>query len=268
MLRLEPFRVRGTEILSTTLWHLKREKELCALAQQVVEIDKFSPETWCVVGNCFSLQKEHDTALKFFSRSIQIDPKFTYAHTLSGHEYIYNEDLDKAQASFRDSIYHDDRHYNAWYGLGKSFHENNIALFSWRLVIGTIYLRQERIELAEYHFKRAISIHPTSSVLQTYLGIVLNAYDRYSCIHYFQCLFVISCVKRLDKNTEAIMVLQQACKYDTRNTMLYFQLAHVLLKNGSQQYLEDALTALNVVKEYAPKEPPVHSTLGEVTFHE
>ena len=35
MLRLEPFRVRGTEILSTTLWHLKREKELCALAQQV-----------------------------------------------------------------------------------------------------------------------------------------------------------------------------------------------------------------------------------------
>lgn len=44
---------------------------------------------------------------------------------------------------------------------------------------GTIYLRQERIELAEYHFKRAIAINPTSSVLQTYLGMVLSAYDRY-----------------------------------------------------------------------------------------
>ena len=44
---------------------------------------------------------------------------------------------------------------------------------------GTIYLRQERIELAEYHFKRAIAINPTSSVLQTYLGMVLNAYDRW-----------------------------------------------------------------------------------------
>jgi anaphase-promoting complex subunit 3 len=120
MLRLEPFRVKGTEILSTTLWHLNREKQLCALAQQVAEIDKMSPETWCVVGNCFSLQKEHDTALKFFSRSIQMDPTFTYAHTLSGHEYICNEDLDKAQASFRDAIFHDERHYNAWYGLGKS----------------------------------------------------------------------------------------------------------------------------------------------------
>mmetsp|Transcript_17488 Transcript_17488/g.29315 ORF Transcript_17488/g.29315 Transcript_17488/m.29315 type:complete len:121 (-) Transcript_17488:40-402(-) len=76
--------------------------------------------------------------------------------------------------------------------------------------------------------------------------MVLNAYDR------------------LDKNNEAITVLRQACKYDTRNSMLYFQLAHVLLKNGSQEHLEDALQALYVVKEYAPKEPPVYCTLGEV----
>lgn len=35
MLRLEPHRVKGTEILSTVLWHLKKEKDLCSLAQQV-----------------------------------------------------------------------------------------------------------------------------------------------------------------------------------------------------------------------------------------
>lgn len=35
MIRLEPHRVRGTEMLSTVLWHLKKEKDLCALAQQV-----------------------------------------------------------------------------------------------------------------------------------------------------------------------------------------------------------------------------------------
>lgn len=51
---------------------------------------------------------------------------------------------------------------------------------------GTIYLRQERIELAEYHFKRAIAVHPTSSVLQTYLGMVLNAYDR--CV--YRCMYI------------------------------------------------------------------------------
>ena len=110
-------------LIHPTLDRSTIEPLLIDLAQQVAEIDKMSPETWCVVGNCFSLQKEHDTALKFFSRSIQMDPTFTYAHTLSGHEYIFyicNEDLDKAQASFRDAIFHDERHYNAWYGLGKS----------------------------------------------------------------------------------------------------------------------------------------------------
>jgi predicted Zn-dependent protease len=69
---------------------------------------------------------------------------------------------------------------------------------------------------------------------------------------------------RLDKNAEAIVVLRGACEYDTRNSMLYFQLAHVLLKNGSEECLEEALRALYVVREYAPREPPVYSTLGEV----
>lgn len=29
-------------------------------------------QAWCVTGNCFSLQKEHDTAIKFFQRAIQV----------------------------------------------------------------------------------------------------------------------------------------------------------------------------------------------------
>jgi Tfp pilus assembly protein PilF len=46
-----------------------------------------------VVGTCFSLQKEHDTALKFFRRSIQLDPHCAYAHTLAAHEHVANEVL-------------------------------------------------------------------------------------------------------------------------------------------------------------------------------
>lgn len=88
MLRAEPFRLCGLETLSTALWHLKRDKELCTLAQQVVEVDKMAPECWCVVGNCFSLQREPDTAIKFFQRALQLDPSFTYAYTLCGHEQV------------------------------------------------------------------------------------------------------------------------------------------------------------------------------------
>jgi anaphase-promoting complex subunit 3 len=65
---VEPTRTEGMEIYSTILWHLRKEVELSYLANELCEIDKESPEAWCAVGNCFSLQKEHETALKFFQR--------------------------------------------------------------------------------------------------------------------------------------------------------------------------------------------------------
>ena len=71
-------------------------------------------QTWVVSGNCFSLQKEHDTAIKFFKRAIQLDPSFAYAYTLLGHEYVITEEMDKAMACFRNAIRIDSRHYNAW----------------------------------------------------------------------------------------------------------------------------------------------------------
>ena len=74
-----------------------------------------------MVGNCFSLQKEHDTALKFFQRAIQLQPTLAYAYTLSGHEYSANDDFEKAMACYRAAIRIDERHYNAWYGLGNIY---------------------------------------------------------------------------------------------------------------------------------------------------
>jgi len=193
MVRLEPFRVKGTETLSTALWHLKKDKELCSLAQQVVEVDKMAPEVWCVVGNCFSLQREPDAAIRFFQRAMQCDPLFPYAHTLCGHEFHSNEDLDKAIVSFRNALLLDDRHYNAWYGLG------------------SIYFRQEKFELAEYHFRRALSINNASSVLHCYLSMVLLA----------QSITL--------KTMEALDILTSACEKNPQNFQLHFQKAHVLI---------------------------------------
>ena len=44
----------------------------------------------------------------------QIDPKFAYAYTLLGHEYVTTEELDKAMACFRNALRINQRHYNAW----------------------------------------------------------------------------------------------------------------------------------------------------------
>jgi len=71
------------------------------------------------VGNCYSLQKEHETALKFFSRAIQLNSNFAYAHTLSGHEYVANEDFDSAKKCYQRALASDEKTLQCVVGTGK-----------------------------------------------------------------------------------------------------------------------------------------------------
>ncbi|PSN43924.1 Cell division cycle protein 27 [Blattella germanica] len=68
----EPYRCQLMELYSTALWHLQKEVALSTLAQDLVAQDRLSPAAWCATGNCFSLQKEHDSAIKFFQRAVQV----------------------------------------------------------------------------------------------------------------------------------------------------------------------------------------------------
>ena len=115
---VEPYRLEGFEYYSTCLWQLKKQVDLVALSNYALEKSLFTPETWCIVGNCYSLQREHETALKFFNRAIQLNNNFAYAFTLCGHEYVANEDFDQAKKCYQRALTADERHYNAWWGLG------------------------------------------------------------------------------------------------------------------------------------------------------
>jgi anaphase-promoting complex subunit 3 len=178
------------ELHSTILWHLKREVPLCYLAKRAIGFDRASAYSCLVVGNCFSLQKEHDVALKFFQRAIQLQPDLAYAYTLSGHEYSANDDFEKAMACYRSAIRIDERHYNAWYGLGN------------------IYYRQEKFDFAEHHLRKALLINPCSSPLYCYLGMALHSNL---------------------KTTQALEMLSNAIAIDRKNPLARFQKAQVLI---------------------------------------
>jgi anaphase-promoting complex subunit 3 len=150
---LEPYRLWDMEVYSTLLWHLQRSVELSFLAQELLNLDPRSPQAWIAIGNLFSLQKERAQALTCFRRATQMDSSCAYAYTLSGHETI-DEDLDKAVTFFQSALRVDPRHYNAWYGLG------------------TCYLRMSKLRLAEYHFRKAVEIHPKNAVLLGCVGMV------------------------------------------------------------------------------------------------
>lgn len=66
------------EIYSTVLWHLHAEVQLSTLAQELVSEDRNSPAAWCATGNLFSAQTEHETAIKFFQRAIQVRRLFVH----------------------------------------------------------------------------------------------------------------------------------------------------------------------------------------------
>ncbi|KAL8858309.1 MAG: hypothetical protein Q9178_005172 [Gyalolechia marmorata] len=151
-----PSQIEGMERYSTSLWHQKKETDLAFLAHELIDVDRNSPEAWCAVGNSFSVQKDHDQAIKCFKRAVQLDPYFAYAYTLQGHEYIANEENDKALAVFRSAVGVENRHYNGWYGLGQVFE------------------KQGKFDFAEQHYRTAASINPANSLLITSIGTVLE----------------------------------------------------------------------------------------------
>ena len=130
--KAEPSRLEGVEFYSTVMWILKMEHDLAALAQHCLAVSRMRPESWCVVGNCFSLNRECDSAIKYFQRAVQCDSSFAYAYTLAGHEHHQNDDFECAMQSFRAALKCQPRHYQAWYG------------------IGMVFQKQERLSSAEY----------------------------------------------------------------------------------------------------------------------
>jgi tetratricopeptide (TPR) repeat protein len=90
-----PSRMEDMEYYSNVLWQLKKGTDLAHLAHSLIDQDRLSPQAWCALGNAFSLEREHDQAIKCFMRATQLDPKFAYAFTLTGHEHVANEDYDK-----------------------------------------------------------------------------------------------------------------------------------------------------------------------------
>ncbi len=198
---IAPSRLEDMEVYSTILWHLKKEIDLAFLAHEITDIDRDSPQAWCAVGNSFSLQRDHDQALKCFKRATQLDPRFAYAFTLQGHEYIANEEYDKAMAAYRSSIAAENRHYNAWYGLGRVFE------------------KQGKYEFAEQHYRTAASINPTNAVLVCCIGVVLE---------------------KMKNPRAALVQYTRSCELAPKSELSRFKRARVLVALGEpEKALED-----------------------------
>ena len=223
---LYPYDMKGMDYYSTALWHLKKAKELTLLSQHCSEMDKLSCATWMVMGNCFSLHKSHDLAIKYFQKAYSTQSDYAYAYTLAGHEFVVNEDFDSAFKSFSAAIRIDERHYNAWYGLAN------------------IYQFQQDYKNALWHFNKARQINPNSSVLYVCISNIHKLQSRYKIALQF-----------VDK----ALSLTQATGH--HNLKARLEKANIfILMNEYEKAIDEFKYLLQII----PNEWKIHFHLGEV----
>ncbi|CAI4219996.1 unnamed protein product [Parascedosporium putredinis] len=93
--KIAPSWLEDMEVYSTVLWHLKDDVELAFLGHELSDDHYLSPQTWCAVGNSFSLQRCHQEAIKCFRRAGQLEPQLAYSYSLLGHEHFEAEEYGK-----------------------------------------------------------------------------------------------------------------------------------------------------------------------------
>ncbi|KAL5977571.1 hypothetical protein ACLOJK_041469 [Asimina triloba] len=215
--RVSPHTLEGMDIHSTVLFvscfcasailgfkcHLKEEMKLSYLAENLISTDRLSPQAWYVLETSLGV-----SILRFYSLGVC--------------GYTALEDYENGIKCYQSALRIDARHYNAWYGLG------------------IVYLRQEKSEFAEHHFRKAFQINPRSSVIMCYLGMALHA---------------------LKRSEEALEMMEKAILADQKNPLPMYQKANILM---SLEKLDEALEVLEELKEYVPRESSVWALMGKI----
>jgi anaphase-promoting complex subunit 8 len=167
-----PHRLDGLDHYSNILYVMADRPRLAFLAHLATSVDKFRPETCCVVGNYYSLCSQHEKAVMYFRRALTLDRSFLSAWTLMGHEYIELKNTHAAIESYRRAVDVNRKDYRAWYGLGQAYEVLDMGFYAlyyyqraaglrpydpkmWQAV-GSCYAKMERLDQAIKALKRAL----------------------------------------------------------------------------------------------------------------
>ncbi|WJX23654.1 anaphase-promoting complex component apc8, variant 2 [Trifolium repens] len=130
LLRTDPYRVEDLDMYSNVLYTKECFSALSCLAHRVLMIDKYSPESCCIIGNYYSSKGKHEESVKYFSRALKLNKNYASAWTLMGHEFIELKNIAAAVNAYRQAVEIDEGDYRAWYGLGQAYELTGMPLFA------------------------------------------------------------------------------------------------------------------------------------------
>lgn len=158
--RQDPYRLDNLDMYSNVLFIKDMRVEMAQLAHKVVEINKYRPESCCVIGNYFSIRSDHQKAILYFQRALKLNPKYLFAWTLMGHEFMETKNTNGAIQSYRKAIEVNRRDFRAWYGLGQAYEILKMPIYSL------------------YYYKMSHQLRPNDSRMLVALGETYEKLDR------------------------------------------------------------------------------------------
>jgi anaphase-promoting complex subunit 8 len=116
--RRDPHRLTDLDTFSHMLFVMEKLQDLTQLAQEVIKIDMYRPETCSVLGNFYSLRGNHDKAIAYFRRAIRLNEADHSAWILLGHEYLEKTNCCMALEAYSRGVAVNKQDFRGYYGMG------------------------------------------------------------------------------------------------------------------------------------------------------
>ncbi|EGV65803.1 TPR-like protein [Yamadazyma tenuis ATCC 10573] len=188
----DPLRIDDLDTYSNMLYVMEKKSKLSFLAQYSSNIDKFKPETCCIIANYHSMKGEHEKAIMYYKRALILNKNSLSAWTLMGHEFVELKNSHAAIESYRRAVDINPKDFRAWYGLGQAYEVLDMHLYSlyyyqratnlqptdkrmWQ-AIGNCYEKIGKFDESLKSFKKALSIDNTNKPQESH-----GSYDPYIC---------------------------------------------------------------------------------------
>eukprot|EP01038_Epipyxis_sp_PR26KG_P006178 gene6178-8509_t len=218
----DPYRLAHIDIYSNILYVKEKRAELSHLAHVVVKIDKFSPESCCVVGNYYSLKGQHEKAVTYFQRALKLDKNYLSAWTLMGHEFMELRNTAAAVQSYRMAVDISETDYRAWYGLGQTYEMLHLYQY------------------ASYYYRKACALRPNDARMWCAVG---------------------NCIRKLGIKSDAIAIFERAVACGDREGIATRDLARLYRDDGQSVRAVEFYFKFLQVRELLDSEVDIKSIL-------
>ncbi|KAI5964406.1 CDC23 [Candida theae] len=204
----DPSRLEDLDTYSNMLYVMEKKSKLSYLAQYASQVDRFRPETCCVLANYYSMKSEHEKAIMYYKRALILNKDCLSAWTLMGHEFVELKNSHAAIESYRRAVDTNPKDFRAWYGLGQAYEVLDMHLY------------------ALYYYQRATNLQPSDKRMWQAIG---------------------NCYEKIDQLEDAIKSFEKALsigKLSTAGIGQYLNDSTVTSIEGNLHHMEDSEEAV------------------------